>query len=179
MSAGDCPPTLGSITINRLGLFTACLGIFVWDYVCNKYGLALLCTIIYCYFRARANTMQLLLDSSAYNCTASHCLVLVLQYYCWFQTDFFLWSDTFQLVSVKLTKGTGQDLEGKELSVVLDGVGASTKQIAFGREVCSPLGFFLLWVLVGWVFFFPLKCCAVYAFIQRTAVLNKTESKSV
>uniref|UniRef100_A0A8C5IS02 WD repeat domain 75 n=1 Tax=Junco hyemalis TaxID=40217 RepID=A0A8C5IS02_JUNHY len=48
--------------------------------------------------------------------------------------------DTFQLVSVKLTKGAGQDLEGKELSVVLDGVGASSKQIAFGREVCSPLG---------------------------------------
>ncbi|XP_039584677.1 WD repeat-containing protein 75 isoform X1 [Passer montanus] len=42
--------------------------------------------------------------------------------------------DTFQLVSVKLTKGAGQDLEGKELSVVLDGVDASTKQIAFGRE---------------------------------------------
>ncbi|XP_066409781.1 WD repeat-containing protein 75 [Molothrus aeneus] len=42
--------------------------------------------------------------------------------------------DTFQLVSVKLTKGAGQDLEGKELSVVLDGVGASPKQIAFGRE---------------------------------------------
>uniref|UniRef100_A0A8C5ISN3 WD repeat domain 75 n=1 Tax=Junco hyemalis TaxID=40217 RepID=A0A8C5ISN3_JUNHY len=50
------------------------------------------------------------------------------------KTDFFLWSDTFQLVSVKLTKGAGQDLEGKELSVVLDGVGASSKQIAFGRE---------------------------------------------
>ncbi|NXQ27414.1 WDR75 protein, partial [Alaudala cheleensis] len=42
--------------------------------------------------------------------------------------------DTFQLVSVKLTKGAGQDLESKELSVVLDGVGASMKQIAFGRE---------------------------------------------
>ncbi|KAJ7395583.1 hypothetical protein BTVI_153330 [Pitangus sulphuratus] len=42
--------------------------------------------------------------------------------------------DTFQLVSVKLTKGAGQDLEAKELSVVLDGVGASPKQIAFGRE---------------------------------------------
>lgn len=66
---------------------------------------------------------------------------------------FFLWSDTFQLVSVKLTKGAGQDLEAKELSVVLDGVGASTKHIAFGREVCSPLGFFLLWD-VGWLGFF-------------------------
>ncbi|XP_050196006.1 WD repeat-containing protein 75 [Myiozetetes cayanensis] len=42
--------------------------------------------------------------------------------------------DTFQLVSVKLTKGAGQDLEARELSVVLDGVGASPKQIAFGRE---------------------------------------------
>ncbi|XP_068878046.1 WD repeat-containing protein 75 isoform X2 [Aphelocoma coerulescens] len=42
--------------------------------------------------------------------------------------------DTFQLVSVKLTKGAGQDLEAKELSVVLDGVGASMKHIAFGRE---------------------------------------------
>ncbi|RMC18385.1 hypothetical protein DUI87_04271 [Hirundo rustica rustica] len=42
--------------------------------------------------------------------------------------------DTFQLVSVKLTKGAGQDLEGKELSVVLDGVGASVKHIAFGRD---------------------------------------------
>ncbi|KAF4799580.1 WD repeat domain 75 [Turdus rufiventris] len=42
--------------------------------------------------------------------------------------------DTFQLVSVTLTKGAGQDLEGKEHSVVLDGVGASMKHIAFGRE---------------------------------------------
>uniref|UniRef100_U3JPC3 WD repeat domain 75 n=1 Tax=Ficedula albicollis TaxID=59894 RepID=U3JPC3_FICAL len=42
--------------------------------------------------------------------------------------------DTFQLVSVELTKGIGQDLEGKELSVVLDDVGASMKHIAFGRE---------------------------------------------
>ncbi|NXD36972.1 WDR75 protein, partial [Copsychus sechellarum] len=42
--------------------------------------------------------------------------------------------DTFQLVSVELTKGVGQDLEGKELSVVLDDVGASMKHIAFGRE---------------------------------------------
>ncbi|TRZ23905.1 hypothetical protein HGM15179_003176 [Zosterops borbonicus] len=42
--------------------------------------------------------------------------------------------DTFQLVSVKLTKGAGQDLESKELLVVLDGVGASMKHIAFGRE---------------------------------------------
>ncbi|NWR84589.1 WDR75 protein, partial [Furnarius figulus] len=42
--------------------------------------------------------------------------------------------DTFQLVSVKLPKGAGQDLEAKELSVVLDGVGASLKHIAFGRE---------------------------------------------
>uniref|UniRef100_A0A8C4ULE2 WD repeat domain 75 n=1 Tax=Falco tinnunculus TaxID=100819 RepID=A0A8C4ULE2_FALTI len=43
-------------------------------------------------------------------------------------------SDTFQLVSVKLTKAAGQDLEAKELSVVLHGVGASPKSIAFGRE---------------------------------------------
>uniref|UniRef100_A0A8C8EG05 WD repeat domain 75 n=1 Tax=Otus sunia TaxID=257818 RepID=A0A8C8EG05_9STRI len=42
--------------------------------------------------------------------------------------------DTFQLVSVKLTKAAGQDLEAKELSVVLDGVDASPKCIAFGRE---------------------------------------------
>uniref|UniRef100_A0A672UE31 WD repeat domain 75 n=1 Tax=Strigops habroptila TaxID=2489341 RepID=A0A672UE31_STRHB len=42
--------------------------------------------------------------------------------------------DTFQLVSVKLTKAAGQDVEAKELSVVLDGVGASPKHIAFGRE---------------------------------------------
>lgn len=79
----------------------------------------------------------------------------------------FLWSDTFQLVSVKLTKGAGQDLEAKELSVVLDGVGASTKHIAFGREVCSPLGFFFLWG-VGWLGFFFLsdELYAVYAFVQ-------------
>uniref|UniRef100_A0A8C3V0U4 WD repeat domain 75 n=1 Tax=Catharus ustulatus TaxID=91951 RepID=A0A8C3V0U4_CATUS len=57
--------------------------------------------------------------------------------------------DTFQLVSVTLTKGAGQDLEGKELSVVLDGVGASMKHIAFGREVCSPSGFFFLLCSVG------------------------------
>uniref|UniRef100_A0A8C3PQT1 WD repeat domain 75 n=1 Tax=Calidris pygmaea TaxID=425635 RepID=A0A8C3PQT1_9CHAR len=43
-------------------------------------------------------------------------------------------SDTFQLVSVKLTKAAGQDLEAKELSVVLDDVDASPKCIAFGRE---------------------------------------------
>uniref|UniRef100_A0A8V5FWD5 WD repeat-containing protein 75 second beta-propeller domain-containing protein n=1 Tax=Melopsittacus undulatus TaxID=13146 RepID=A0A8V5FWD5_MELUD len=40
----------------------------------------------------------------------------------------------FQLVSVKLTKTAGQDVEAKELSVVLDGVDASPKHIAFGRE---------------------------------------------
>lgn len=61
---------------------------------------------------------------------------------------FFLWSDTFQLVSVKLTKGAGQDLEAKELSVVLDGVGSSMKHIAFGREVF--FGFFQFWG-VGWL----------------------------
>lgn len=74
----------------------------------------------------------------------------------------FLSSDTFQLVSVKLTKGAGQDLESKELSVVLDGVGASVKHIAFGREVCSPLGSFLLWGVGCLEFFFHLKwtlCC--------------------
>lgn len=152
-SAEDYSPTLGSITINRLVLFPACLGIFKCDFVCNKYSLALLCTTIYCYFGARANTLLLPLDS-AYTCTDPYCQVLVLQCCCWFQTDFFfLWSDTFQLVSVKLTKGAGQDLESKELSVVLGGVGASMKHIAFGREVCSPLGFFLLWD-VGWVGFF-------------------------
>uniref|UniRef100_A0A8C6K4P0 WD repeat-containing protein 75 second beta-propeller domain-containing protein n=1 Tax=Melopsittacus undulatus TaxID=13146 RepID=A0A8C6K4P0_MELUD len=43
-------------------------------------------------------------------------------------------SDAFQLVSVKLTKTAGQDVEAKELSVVLDGVDASPKHIAFGRE---------------------------------------------
>ncbi|XP_061313586.1 WD repeat-containing protein 75 [Pezoporus flaviventris] len=42
--------------------------------------------------------------------------------------------DAFQLVSVKLTKTAGQDVEAKELSVVLDGVGASPKHLAFGRE---------------------------------------------
>ncbi|XP_005145647.2 WD repeat-containing protein 75 isoform X1 [Melopsittacus undulatus] len=42
--------------------------------------------------------------------------------------------DAFQLVSVKLTKTAGQDVEAKELSVVLDGVDASPKHIAFGRE---------------------------------------------
>lgn len=70
---------------------------------------------------------------------------------------FFLWSDTFQLVSVKLTKAAGQDLEAKELSVVLDGVDTSPKRIAFGREVYSLWGFFIsvgCW-LVG--VFFPLK----------------------
>jgi len=43
---------------------------------------------------------------------------------------------------VKLPKAAGQDLEAKELSVVLDGVDASPKRIAFGREVCSPFGVF-------------------------------------
>ncbi|NXU49613.1 WDR75 protein, partial [Turnix velox] len=42
--------------------------------------------------------------------------------------------DTFQLVSVKLTKAAGQDLEAKEWSVILDDVDASTKCTAFGRE---------------------------------------------
>ncbi|NXK46566.1 WDR75 protein, partial [Chauna torquata] len=42
--------------------------------------------------------------------------------------------DTFQLVSVKLTKTAGQDTEAKELSVVLEGVDASPKCTAFGRE---------------------------------------------
>ncbi|NXG46222.1 WDR75 protein, partial [Psilopogon haemacephalus] len=42
--------------------------------------------------------------------------------------------DPFQLVSVKLTKAAGQDVEAKELSVVLSGVNASPKCIAFGRE---------------------------------------------
>eukprot|EP00076_Gallus_gallus_P006709 XP_001233408.2 WD repeat-containing protein 75 [Gallus gallus] len=42
--------------------------------------------------------------------------------------------DTFQLVSVKLTKAAGQDMEAKELSVVLEGVDASPKCTAFGRE---------------------------------------------
>ncbi|XP_061858678.1 WD repeat-containing protein 75 isoform X2 [Colius striatus] len=42
--------------------------------------------------------------------------------------------DTFQLVSIKLTKAAGQDLEAKELSVVLDDVDVSPKRIAFGRE---------------------------------------------
>lgn len=90
-----------------------------------------------------------------------------------FRQIFILWSDTFQLVSVTLTKGAGQDLEGKEHSVVLDGVGASMKHIAFGREVCSPLYFFLL-CSVGWlvlVFFLSNELYAVYAFIQSTAVL--------
>lgn len=54
-------------------------------------------------------------------------------------TDFFLWLDTFQLVSVKLTKTAGQDVEAKEFSVVLEGVDASPKCTAFGREVYSPL----------------------------------------
>ncbi|XP_065697099.1 WD repeat-containing protein 75 [Patagioenas fasciata] len=42
--------------------------------------------------------------------------------------------DTFQLVSVKLTKAAGQNIEAKDLSVVLDGVDASPKCTAFGRE---------------------------------------------
>ncbi|OXB60906.1 hypothetical protein ASZ78_009398 [Callipepla squamata] len=42
--------------------------------------------------------------------------------------------DTFQLVSVKLTKGTGQDTEAKEVSVILEGVDVSPKCTAFGRE---------------------------------------------
>ncbi|XP_040418200.1 WD repeat-containing protein 75 [Cygnus olor] len=42
--------------------------------------------------------------------------------------------DTFQLVSVKLTKTAGQDVEAKEFSVVLEGVDASPKCTAFGRE---------------------------------------------
>uniref|UniRef100_A0A8B9EDH3 WD repeat domain 75 n=1 Tax=Anser cygnoides TaxID=8845 RepID=A0A8B9EDH3_ANSCY len=46
----------------------------------------------------------------------------------------FLWSDAFQLVSVKLTKTAGQDVEAKEFSVVLEGVDASPKCTAFGRE---------------------------------------------
>lgn len=87
-SAEDYSPTLGSITINRLVLFPACLGVFKCDFVCNKYSLALLCTTIYCYFGARANTLLLPLDS-AYTCTDPYCQVLVLQCCCWFQTDFF------------------------------------------------------------------------------------------
>lgn len=46
----------------------------------------------------------------------------------------------FQLVSVKLTKAAGQDMEAKELSVVLEGVDASPKCTAFGREVYPLLG---------------------------------------
>ncbi|NXI72278.1 WDR75 protein, partial [Anseranas semipalmata] len=42
--------------------------------------------------------------------------------------------DTFQLVSVRLTKTAGQDTEAKELSVILEGVDASPKCTAFGRE---------------------------------------------
>ncbi|NXH22530.1 WDR75 protein, partial [Bucco capensis] len=42
--------------------------------------------------------------------------------------------DTYQLVSVKLPKGAGQDLEAKEVSVILNGVDVSPKCIAFGRE---------------------------------------------
>uniref|UniRef100_A0A669QIP0 WD repeat domain 75 n=1 Tax=Phasianus colchicus TaxID=9054 RepID=A0A669QIP0_PHACC len=55
--------------------------------------------------------------------------------------------DTYQLVSVKLTKAAGQDMEAKELSVVLEGVDASPKCTAFGREVYSPLGDWLLSLL--------------------------------
>ncbi|NXY83150.1 WDR75 protein, partial [Alcedo cyanopectus] len=42
--------------------------------------------------------------------------------------------DAFQLVSVKLTKAAGQDVEARELSVLLDAVDASPKRTAFGRE---------------------------------------------
>ncbi|KFV76575.1 WD repeat-containing protein 75, partial [Struthio camelus australis] len=42
--------------------------------------------------------------------------------------------DSFQLVSVKLTKTAGQEMEAKELSVILDGVDESPKCTAFGRE---------------------------------------------
>ncbi|XP_062434388.1 WD repeat-containing protein 75 isoform X2 [Rhea pennata] len=42
--------------------------------------------------------------------------------------------DSFQLVSVKLTKTAGQEVEAKELSVILDGVDESPKHTAFGRE---------------------------------------------
>uniref|UniRef100_A0A8B9S673 WD repeat domain 75 n=1 Tax=Apteryx owenii TaxID=8824 RepID=A0A8B9S673_APTOW len=42
--------------------------------------------------------------------------------------------DSFQLVSVKLTKTAGQEMEAKELSVILDGVDESPKHTAFGRE---------------------------------------------
>lgn len=40
---------------------------------------------------------------------------------------------------MKLTKTAGQDVEAKEFSVVLEGVDASPKCTAFGREVYSPL----------------------------------------
>ncbi|NWI99625.1 WDR75 protein, partial [Crypturellus undulatus] len=42
--------------------------------------------------------------------------------------------DSFQLVSVKLTKAAGQEIEATELSVILDGVDKSPKHTAFGRE---------------------------------------------
>ncbi|NXF85627.1 WDR75 protein, partial [Eubucco bourcierii] len=42
--------------------------------------------------------------------------------------------DRFQLASVKLTKSAGQDVEAKELTVVLSSVDVSPKCIAFGRE---------------------------------------------
>uniref|UniRef100_A0A8B9CSN6 WD repeat domain 75 n=1 Tax=Anser brachyrhynchus TaxID=132585 RepID=A0A8B9CSN6_9AVES len=69
----------------------------------------------------------------------------------------FLWSDAFQLVSVKLTKTAGQDVEAKEFSVVLEGVDASPKCTAFGREVYSPLA--EGWGVLGYskVFFFVKK----------------------
>ncbi|NWU94955.1 WDR75 protein, partial [Upupa epops] len=42
--------------------------------------------------------------------------------------------DTFQLVQVKLAKAAGQDLQAEELCVIFDGVDASPKCTAFGRE---------------------------------------------
>uniref|UniRef100_A0A8C8RY64 WD repeat domain 75 n=1 Tax=Pelusios castaneus TaxID=367368 RepID=A0A8C8RY64_9SAUR len=63
-------------------------------------------------------------------------------------------SDSFQLVSVKLPKIPDQEVEAKELSLILDDIGQSPKCTAFGREgeyVASVCGLHLL------VYFFKKK----------------------
>ncbi|XP_074856825.1 WD repeat-containing protein 75 isoform X2 [Carettochelys insculpta] len=56
-------------------------------------------------------------------------------------------SDSFQLVSVKLPKTPDQEVEAKDLSLILDDIGRSPKCTAFGREgeyVASVRGLHLL-----------------------------------
>lgn len=54
----------------------------------------------------------------------------------------FILLDSFQLVLVRLTKAPGQEVETKELSLILDDIDHSPKCTAFGREVYLLFSFF-------------------------------------